>query len=67
MHSSEIIILTLVNIVVITTLTVFSETISWGFTTISDCLELSFDPVCYSESDNKQVEAEDPMWWPHRD
>jgi len=40
---------------------------SWSFTTMSDCIDVNFDPSCYSASSNQgvPVETADPVWWPH--
>ena len=42
---------------------------SWSFTTLSDCIDVNFDPACYSASSNQDVPVEtgDPAWWPHED
>jgi hypothetical protein len=34
---------------------------------MSDCIDVNFDPSCYSASSNQgvPVETADPVWWPH--
>ena len=37
-----------------------------GFTTMAECIQVSFDPACYSESSNRGVPNREgePMWFP---
>lgn len=36
------------------------------FYTIGDCIEMNFDPECYSVHENTtDIETDGPMWWPH--
>ena len=43
----------------------FGEFLSWGFTTMADCIEVSFDPQCYSESSNADAptRGDEAAWW----
>ena len=44
----------------------FGDVISWGFTTIADCIGMGFDSACYSKTENDSVGGSNgPMWWPH--
>lgn len=38
----------------------------WGFTTMADCIQVSFSQECYSEHNNRGVPNREgePMWWP---
>lgn len=44
----------------------WGEVFTWGFTTMADCISVSFDEACYSTSSNRGVPSRsgDPMWWP---
>jgi len=55
----------LIGLVVIVMIVMFSDIMSWGLTTMSDCFDVGFDPSCYSASSNQPIDTEDPMWWPH--
>jgi Flp pilus assembly pilin Flp len=44
----------------------YGDVMTWGFTTMADCIAVSFDTECYSASSNRGVPSRsgDPMWWP---
>lgn len=44
----------------------FGDVMVWGFTTMADCIAVSFDASCYSESSNRGVpnRSGEPMWFP---
>lgn len=42
--------------------------VSWGFVTMADCLEMDFDPACYSKHSNESTGSNgSEMWWPHEE
>jgi Flp pilus assembly pilin Flp len=60
----------LIAITLIGTMFVFfwwwGDVFVWGFTTMADCIQTSFEASCYSEHANRGVPNRDgePMWWP---
>ena len=60
----DLVLWTIVNVSVVTVLAFMGLMMSWGFTSMADCFEVNFDPVCYSVSKNKQVDVDEPMWFP---
>ena len=44
----------------------FGDFLSWGFQTMGECIQVSFDPECFSASSNRGVPTRsgDPAWWP---
>ena len=64
----DLIIWTALNLLIVVSLSIIIELVSWGFITLADCIALDFEPVCYSVHENRPVEGvDDPMWWPHED
>ena len=61
----ETLITGILGLVAVVTIVLFSDVMSWGLDTMSDCFEANFDSSCYSASTNQPIETEDPMWWPH--
>ena len=56
-------------IIILAIIFVLLQTISWGFTTMADCLDMNFDPICYSQHENSPTVRDtslEPMWWPHQ-
>ena len=55
-----------VCVAICASLFLFSDVISWGFTTLSDCIDVDFDPACYSKTANDSAGGSSgKMWWPH--
>lgn len=68
MHTEHVIIWSLTSSALIVSVSIIVAIISWGLTTIGECLPSGFDPSCYSISPNKPVDdVDDPMWWPHEE
>ena len=65
--TDESILVGMLGLVAVLAVTLFSDIMSWGLTTMSDCFDVNFDPSCYSESSNQPIETENPMWWPHEE
>ena len=65
MHTDSLVIWTVVSTTIIVSVSFIATIISWGLTTMGECLPSNFDPSCYSISPNDDVEVDDPMWWPH--
>jgi len=62
------IILACVSVLLLGVLLRFGDVISWGFTTMADCIEVDFDPACYSEHSNESAGSNSgPMWWPREE
>ena len=66
MSIEKVLLSSIVALAIVGVLSFFGATMSWGFTTLSDCFAENFDVSCYSTSDNQQVDVDDPMWWPHK-
>ena len=68
MHTEHVIIWSLTSSALIVSVSIVVAIVSWGFTTIGECLPSGFDSACYSISPNKPVDdVDEPMWWPHEE
>jgi len=62
------IVLVCVSVLCLGVLLRFGSVVSWGFVTMADCIEVDFDPACYSEHSNESAGGDNSeMWWPHEE
>ena len=66
MTIEKTLLLGLVGTAICAALFLFADVLSWGLTTMSDCMAMDFDPECYSVTENDSTGgSKGKMWWPH--